>query len=67
MFDLVNDRSRVDLDLGTYKEAKAWQGQRGWKVTTFEPLRVLRPDEIAIERITVHAQLGAWNSGLIWY
>ena len=53
VFDLVNDRSRVDLDLGTYKEAKAWQGQRGWKVTTFEPLRVLRPDEIAVERITV--------------
>tara|TARA_Y100001968_G_scaffold329128_1_gene377760 strand:- start:425 stop:1243 length:819 start_codon:yes stop_codon:yes gene_type:complete len=53
VFDLVKDRSRVDLDLETYKEAKGWQGQSGWKVNTFEPLRALRPDEIAIERISV--------------
>jgi len=51
MFDLIADRGRIDLDMGLYKESKGWIGQKGWKLSSFEPLRDLTAEELPIEKI----------------
>ena len=51
MFDLIADSGWVSLDLGLYQESKGWTGQEGWKKTSFERVRDLTAEELALDKI----------------